>query len=122
MSKLNFVINYVEDVVRATKLYNGLLGIEPVESSPAWSMYAVSPALTFAVWARHEVQPAPTGQGGGELCVEVEGDARIATTLAAWRELGMTIIQEPVRMPFGLTFTALDPDQNRLRVFAPPAA
>jgi predicted enzyme related to lactoylglutathione lyase len=32
---------------------------------------------------------------------------------------GVAIAQKPVEMDFGYTFTALDPDGHRLRVFAP---
>jgi hypothetical protein len=37
-------------------------------------------------------------------------------------KLGLRIIQEPVKMDFGFTFTAADPDGHRLRVFAPAQA
>ena len=40
---------------------------------------------------------------------------------ARWQGLGVPVIQAPTEMDFGLTFTALDPDGHRLRVFAPHA-
>ncbi|MDB5541351.1 MAG: drug:proton antiporter [Devosia sp.] len=119
MSKLNFVIAYVEDAPKAAELYSNLLGATPVESSPNWALFALSSGLTLGLWARNEVQPRPDGAGGGELCVEVETDDQVATTFDAWQKLGVEIIQQPTRMDFGLTFTAADPDRNRLRVFSP---
>lgn len=41
---------------------------------------------------------------------------------AAWCARGLSILQAPVAMDFGLTFTAADPDGHRLRVFAPGTA
>jgi hypothetical protein len=38
---------------------------------------------------------------------------------ADWIACGLRIVQEPVDLDFGYTFTALDPDGHRLRVFAP---
>ena len=36
-----------------------------------------------------------------------------------WGGRKLTVAQAPVEMDFGYTFVALDPDQHRLRVFAP---
>ena len=112
MSKLNLIIAYVEDAPKATELYSKLLGAKPVQTSPNWSMFGLSSGLTLGLWAKKEVEPAPDG------CIEVETDEQLAPTLEAWRKLGVDIIQEPTRMDFGLTFTAADPDKNRLRVFS----
>jgi predicted enzyme related to lactoylglutathione lyase len=45
----------------------------------------------------------------------------VEATHADWRRRGLTVIQPPTRMGFGHTFTALDPDGHRLRVFASAA-
>ena len=36
-----------------------------------------------------------------------------------WQAKGLRIVQGPTEMDFGYTFVALDPDGQRLRVFAP---
>ncbi len=53
------------------------------------------------------------------LCFAVQDDAAVASSLETWKNLGLKIIQQPTKMDFGLTFTAEDPDGNRLRLFAP---
>ena len=118
MPKLNFVIAYVEDAPRSAELYGKLLGAKPVETSPNWAMFVLPGGLTLGLWARNEVEPKPNGSGGGELCIEVETDDQVEPTLSAWQDLGLEIIQQPTKMDFGLTFTAMDPDKNRLRVFS----
>jgi catechol 2,3-dioxygenase-like lactoylglutathione lyase family enzyme len=119
MSKLNLVIVYVENALRAAELYGKLLGAKPVESSPNWALFALSSDLRLGLWARNEAQPRPEGAGGGELCVEVDTDDQIAAMFDAWQKLGVEVIQQPTRLDFGLTFTVTDPDRNRLRVFSP---
>lgn len=121
MSNLDFVNLYVTDAEKSAGLYNALLGAEPVQSSPAFAMYVLPNGLKFGLWARSDVQPAVTGSGGAEVCFAVDGDDKVAPALEAWKKLGLDIIQQPTRMDFGLTFTALDPDGNRLRLFAPAA-
>ena len=119
MSQLDFVNLYVADAERSAGLYNQLLGAKPVSASPAFAMYVLPNGLKFGLWARTDVQPPATGAGGAEICFAVNGDAEVAPALEAWKKLGLNIIQQPTKMDFGLTFTAEDPDGNRLRLFAP---
>ena len=115
----NFILAYVADAARSAVLYEKLLGSKPVESSPNWAMFAFSNGLALGLWARHEVEPRATLPGGTEIGFPVSSDEAVALTRNAWEKLGLTILQEPTRMDFGLTFTAADPDGHRLRVFAP---
>jgi len=47
--------------------------------------------------------------------------APAASWITGWTKRGLAIAQEPTKMNFGFTFTALDPDGHRLRVYAPAA-
>lgn len=115
----NFILAYVADAPKSAVLYGKLLGAEPVEASPKWAMFALPNGVALGLWSRDEVEPKATLPGGMELGFPVENEAAVATTRDAWAKLGLRIIQEPVKMDFGLTFTAADPDGHRLRVFAP---
>ncbi len=119
MSQLDFVNIYVDNAEASAGLYSALLGMKPVSSSPAYAMYVLPNGLKFGLWARSDVQPPVTGAGGAEICFAVNGDDEVAPSLEKWRKLGLRIIQQPTGMDFGLTFTAEDPDGNRLRLFAP---
>jgi predicted enzyme related to lactoylglutathione lyase len=49
----------------------------------------------------------------------VDNPAEVDRTFAEWRGRGVEIAQTPTQLDFGYTFVALDPDGQRLRVFAP---
>ena len=118
----NFILAYVADAPKSAALYSKLLGAQPVESSPNWAMFAFPNGLALGLWSRDEVEPRATLPGGSEIGFPVESDAAVHTTRDAWAKLGLRILQEPVKMDFGLTLTAADPDGHRLRVFSPAAA
>ena len=52
----------------------------------------------------------------------MDGKARVDELYREWVGRGLRIAQAPVTLDFGYTFVALDPDQHRLRVFAPDAS
>ena len=118
------IIFYVTDVARSCTFYTRLLGSEPVEASPNFAMYALKSGVTFGLWARGDVQPAITAPGtSGELALLVDDKATVESLHKRWRENKTVIAQTPTVMDFGYTFTALDPDGHRLRVFSlAPAA
>ncbi len=83
-------------------------------------LFALDRGLLLGLWSKHGVKPeaAATG-GGGELATEVDGADAVDATHADWQRRGLPILQAPIKMEFGHTFLALDPDGHRLRVFAP---
>lgn len=116
----NFVILYVADAPTSAAFYAELLGTQPVESSPGFAMFVLSSGFRLGLWTWHTVQPAATGTvGGGELVFTVADADAVGATHADWSRRGLRIAQEPTAMEFGHTFTALDPDGHRLRVYAP---
>jgi predicted enzyme related to lactoylglutathione lyase len=118
----NFILLYVESPPASAAFYGDLLGRPPVESSPTFAMFALGGGVMLGLWARHTVEPAVTGCGGGEIAFAVADADTVAALHADWARRGLTVIQPPTDMDFGRTFTALDPDGHRLRVFAPAAA
>jgi catechol 2,3-dioxygenase-like lactoylglutathione lyase family enzyme len=122
MSVPNLVILYVDNPPASAAFYSDLLGLEPVESSPTFVLFALGTGAMLGLWARRTVQPtaAMTG-GGGELAVSVADADAVRAMHADWSKRGLIIAQAPVEMEFGHTFVALDPDGHRLRVFAAAA-
>ena len=110
---------YVESPAASARLYGGLLGKEPVESSPNFVMFQLGAEGMLGLWARHDVKPGATPAGGAELCFQVEGKEAVRAAHADFTARGLRIVQAPAELDFGYTFTALDPDGHRLRVFAP---
>ena len=120
MSLPHFVLLYVEEPQVSAALYARLLDREPLDSSPNFVMFEISPDLRLGLWARRDVQPAPGGAGDiGELAMGVETNDEVEALSADWKRKGATILQEPATMDFGRTFLAADPDGHRLRVFCP---
>ncbi len=118
----NFVILYVRDAAASAAFYADLLGRPPVEASPTFAMFALASGVMLGLWGADGVQPPATPAGGMELAFALDGDAAVHARHADWAARGLTILQPPVALDFGLTFTAADPDGHRLRVFAAPAA
>ncbi|CUX28236.1 MULTISPECIES: VOC family protein [Rhizobium/Agrobacterium group] len=119
MTHPDFTILYVDNPPASTQFYKTLLGTEPVESSPTFSLFVLQNGMKLGLWSRHTVEPkvAATG-GGGELAFRVENDAQVDETFAGWQARGVAMLQQPAKMEFGYTFTATDPDNHRLRVYA----
>ena len=120
MPDVNFILLYVDSPAASAAFYENLLGGPPVENSPTFAMFAMKSGIMLGLWKREGVEPAPAaGMFGGELAFAVESDATVSALHADWSSKGLTIAQQPIRMDFGFTFTALDPDGHRLRAFAP---
>src|SRR5882724_8968280 len=110
----NFVILYVDSPAASARFYAELLGRQPIEASPTFTMFALDSGVMLGLWLRSGVVPAATAPGGGELAFTVADAAAVQATHDAWRQRRIAIAQTPIRMDFGDTFVALDPDGHRL--------
>ena len=122
MANFNFVLLYVSDPVASGKFYSGLIDKPVVQSSPGFAVLPLTGDVMLGLWLRQEVEPEVTAPAGGsEIAFAVADDAAVTRLHATWKKRGLTISQLPTKMSFGFTFVALDPDGNRIRVFAPGA-
>jgi catechol 2,3-dioxygenase-like lactoylglutathione lyase family enzyme len=118
----NFILLYVDNPQLSADFYAGLLGKEPVESSPTFAMFPLQNGVMLGLWSRHTVEPAMNGTpGAGELAFSVKDPQAVHDLYQEWAARKMRIAQAPTELDFGFTFVALDPDGHRLRVFAPSA-
>lgn len=123
MANPNFVILYVNDPSISATFYAELLGRPPIEASPTFAMFALDSGVMLGLWARHTVEPpAPPAGVGAELAFAVDASSAVDAMHADWSNRGLSIVQTPITMDFGYTYTATDPDGHRLRVFAPSPA
>jgi catechol 2,3-dioxygenase-like lactoylglutathione lyase family enzyme len=119
----NFVILYVANPLTSAEFYADLLGLTAVEKSPTFAMFALDSGVMLGLWAVPTVEPTAHLTGGGtELAFTVADRNAVDTLHADWKQRGLSIAQQPTAMDFGYTFTALDPDGHRLRVFFPVSA
>lgn len=120
MSDPNFFILYVDNPMAIAAFYAALLGHSSIETSPTFAMFALKSGAMLGLWSKHTVEPASNATGGGgEVAFTVDNAESVNQIHSDWLGRGLPILQAPVRMEFGYTFVALDPDQHRLRVFAP---
>ncbi|BBP82255.1 drug:proton antiporter [Pseudomonas tohonis] len=114
----NLLNLYVDDPVRSADFYRRLLARETVEHSPGFALFVFDNGFKLGLWARGGVKPATTVPGGGgELCFHVDSDDDVHRLHRLWREQGVEIVQAPEAMDFGYTFSGIDPDGHRLRVY-----
>ena len=110
---------YVEDPLKSAEFYEKLLRAKPVEASPGFAMFALNPTTILGLWKRDDVLPkvtAPTGSN--EVGFQVESKTVVDEFFVGTKKIGAAVLQEPTQMDFGYTFTVVDPDGHRLRVFA----
>ena len=119
MAQPSHILSYVADTRRSTALYAKILDLQPEEATSTYAVFALPNGARLALRAREGVEPRATLPGGTELCFSVDTAAAVKRTRDTWFKLGLRIIQEPVKMDFGFTFTAADPDGHRLRVVSP---
>jgi predicted lactoylglutathione lyase len=120
MSQTNFLLLHVSDPTVSAAFYSKLLGRPAIEASPTFAMFALDGGLMLGLWARHTVQPASTSKpGASEMAFALESDSVVDERHHEWIKIGIPVLQAPVRMDFGYTCVAADPDGHRVRVFAP---
>jgi predicted enzyme related to lactoylglutathione lyase len=123
MPDFSFLLLHVQNHAASATLYNELLGIPIVDQKPDISMLPLRDGVMLGLWSTETVEPKSTGQSAASEVTFTAADAKaVEATHADWKKRGLTIIQAPTRMSFGMTFVALDPDGHRLRVFAPNAS
>ncbi len=113
------ILFYVVDPKASAEFYTRILGAGPLEASPGFAMFKLNDGTMLGLWNKDGVEPRPDQlAGASELGFHVANDDEVNSLHDRWKAEGTEIIQLPVKMDFGYTFTARDPDGHRLRVFA----
>lgn len=119
MPDFNFLLLHVADDAASATFYHELLGLPIVDQRPGFAMLALRDGVMLGLWGRDTVEPASSGQSGAsEMAFAVADAAAVEAMHAGWQERGVSILQMPTQMGFGMTFVAADPDGHRLRVYA----
>ncbi|MGV3552280.1 VOC family protein [Rhizobium sp.] len=115
----DFLLLYVNDPDASAGFYGKLLDRAPLDARPGFVMFKLDSGMRLGLWGTETVKPAPNAPGGFEIGWPVGSDADVDQMADDWAARGISIIQQPETMGFGRTFTALDPDGHRLRVYQP---
>ncbi|MBE7180590.1 MAG: hypothetical protein INR71_05150 [Terriglobus roseus] len=117
MPDLSLVTLYVTNPEVSAAFHADLLGQPPVQASADFVMSSLPVGASIGLWSHHNVKPqAEATSGGCELTFKASD---VDAVYADWKRRGLTIAVQPTELPFGRTFLALDPDNDRLRVFTP---
>ena len=117
MLELSTIVIYVDDLAKSQSFYQDLLGINPEKHSSTFTTFTFSNGMYLGLKDKKTVQPEPEGHDGGELAFTLANTKQVDELFLEWKQKGITIF-EPINLPFGYTFIALDPDGNRLRIAA----
>ncbi len=119
MQATNNLLLYVADADASRAFYARLLGLDAVEASPTFALFALPSGLALGLWRRDGVLPAPDAPAGGcELGFRVASADEVDRIHALWQGRGASIVLPPIDLEFGRSFVARDPDGHRLRVYA----
>ncbi|MEV4767517.1 VOC family protein [Micromonospora chokoriensis] len=111
-------IVYVNDAPAAARFYGDLLGLSPSLETSGYITFNLGPGAELALWAGQFENLSPDVPRTSEVCLAIDGGRpdEINAIFRQWQAQGVTILQEPHDVGFGLTFLAADPDGNRIRV------
>jgi predicted enzyme related to lactoylglutathione lyase len=124
---LGFVVLYVREMDKAKAFYTEVLGLTVVEavSSPTFVTLRPTSGSLVALQDKTAALMAPAREdqpGSVELSFEVDD---VDQTWRRWKEQGVTLVTEPVDLPFGRYFLAQDPEGHYLSAYRfaqPPTA
>lgn len=115
----HMMLFYVRDPLASAAFYERVLQSQPVDASPGFAMFKLNDGTMLGLWNSEGVQPRPVAAAGAsELGFHVASEADVDAFHHRLKHDDVEIVQPPTRMDFGYTFTAIDPDGHRLRVFA----
>lgn len=114
---LGFVVLFVSNPIASGAFYTKLLGLEPVEQSPTFVMFALPNGVMLGLWSKETARPAVTAQPGSSEIAFVEKE--VDEVYTRWSSMGVAFAQEPVEMEGGRSCVALDPDGHRIRIIWP---
>lgn len=112
---LGFVLLFVKDPLNSARFYEKVMELKPVQQSPTFVMFGLPNGVMLGLWARQTAVPSVIGNPGASEIAFAHQD--IDGIYAQWKKMGITIAQEPADMNFGRTFTVLDPDGHRIRIY-----
>lgn len=114
MLEPSLIILFVKNPLESAKFYESILEVKPIEQSPTFVMFGLPNNICLGLWSDKTAKPTVTGAPGSSEIVFSRDN--VDEMYDRWRQLGITILEEPVHMEGGYSFVAQDPDGHRLRI------
>jgi len=106
----------VTDLERARAFYSAVLGRDLVRNDDGPNPMVAFTDMSDAGVSGHLYPGTPAAAGSGPTIHLAASDGLEATS-ARVREAGGTVVSEPINIPFGSFFYAIDPDGNSIGFF-----
>lgn len=114
------VVFYVEDIEASKSFYAKVFDAKSNVLSPTFVFIPLLSNLSLGLKQLDQTVPPANKSGGGtELSLIVENEVELNELYQEWRSKEVRFSQQPTELVFGKTFVVLDPDEHRIRVFAP---
>ena len=80
---------YVEDSIKSSTFYEKMLNAKPVEASPCFAMFELTPPTTLGLWKRADVLPKVNAvAGSNEVGFQVESKEAVDQFFTNSEKLG----------------------------------
>lgn len=114
------VVFYVEDIEASKSFYAKVFDAKSNVLSPTFVFIPLLSNLSLGLKQLDQTVPPANKSGGGtELSLIVENETELNQLYQEWKSKEVRFSQQPTELVFGKTFVAQDPDEHRIRVFAP---
>lgn len=115
LPNLDMVLLFVKEPMVSKHFYSTILGLEPVEASATFVLFALPNGIMLGLWSPKTAEPPVlVNAGSSEIAFSEEDVDDVYTRLV---KLGIPFIQIPTDMDFGRTCVAVDPDGHRVRIY-----
>lgn len=112
---LGFTLLFVTNPQKSSLFYQEILGIQPIQESPTFVLFALKNGVMLGLWSKYTAEPRVEAAPGA---LEIGFPAEDVDALYdEWGKKRVTVAQKPTDMDFGRTFVILDPDGHRIRVY-----
>ncbi|WP_028974579.1 VOC family protein [Spirochaeta cellobiosiphila] len=117
MFTVESIVLYVNDINASKKFYEQILEGEGLVLSPTFVSFNLS-NLSLELKEKGSNIPEVTVTGGGaEICIKLANIEELEQVYKNWLASGISMLQNITDVVYGLTFTASDLDEHRIRVF-----
>lgn len=114
-NNLGFVLLFVENPLKSSLFYKDIFGMNPIEESPTFVMFALSNGVMLGLWNKFTAEPrVDMVPGAMEICFPCDD---VDALYDEWGKKQLVILQKPARMDFGYTFVVQDLDGHRIRAY-----
>ncbi|MCE0496214.1 VOC family protein [Vibrio salinus] len=118
MIQFDSIVLYVDNIETSKAFYEDIFDCQCTVLSPTFVSFSLPSGINMALKQRCHVSLEADITGGGmEISFTTENTDSLHQLYKVWEKKGVTFLQTPTKLVFGLTIVASDPDGHRIRIF-----